>query len=264
MWNYPEIDPVAFSLGPLTVHWYGLMYLLAFGCAWGLGVYRAKQPWSPVKSNQVEDLVFYGAMGVVIGARVGYVFIYNFPAFVDDPLWLFRIWEGGMSFHGGLLGVIVAMALFARKLNQPFLRVMDFVAPLVPSGLLFGRIGNFIGQELWGRETDVPWAMVFPKDPELLARHPSQLYEAFLEGLVILIVLFWFSRKQRPTGAVCALFVILYGAFRFTVEFFREPDAHIQYDLFDWVTRGQILSTPMVMVGLAVFIWAYARNKERA
>lgn len=264
MWTYPEIDPVAFSLGPVSVHWYGLMYLLAFVTAWLIGVQSAKRAWSPVSPKQVEDLVFYAALGVVLGGRFGYVFFYNFDTFLDDPLWLFRVWEGGMSFHGGLLGVIAAMALYARKLNQPFLKVMDYVAPLVPPGLFFGRIGNFIGGELWGRETDVSWAMVFPDDPEKLSRHPSQLYEAFLEGLVIFIVLYWYSRKPRPQGAICALFVFLYGLFRFVVEFYREPDAHIQFDLFDWVTRGQILSAPMIVVGLAVFIWAYFHHSKKA
>jgi len=260
MWSYPDIDPVAFSIGSWPVHWYGIMYLAAFATAWLIGMQTAKRSWSPVSVKQVEDLIFYAALGVVLGGRVGYVFFYNFETFANDPLWLFRVWEGGMAFHGGLLGVIVAMALYARKLNQPFLRVMDFVAPLVPLGLFFGRIGNFIGQELWGRASDSSWAMVFPKDPEQLARHPSQLYEAFLEGIVIFIVLYWYSRKPRPTGTTCALFVFLYGSFRFFVEFFREPDAHIQFDLFDWVTRGQILSTPMIIIGLGVFVWAYAHH----
>ncbi len=263
MWTYPEIDPVAFSIGPLTVHWYGLMYLLAFVTAWFIGVQSAKRAWSPLKVKQVEDLVFYAALGVVIGGRLGYVFFYNFDAFLDDPLWLFRVWEGGMAFHGGLLGVVIALAIYSKKIDQPFFKVMDFVAPLVPPGLFFGRIGNFIGQELWGRASDVPWAMVFPKDPDQIARHPSQLYEAFLEGIVIFIVLYWYSRKPRPTGSVCALFVLLYGLFRFSVEFFREPDAHIQFDLFDWVTRGQILSTPMMLIGLAVFAWAYVKHSKK-
>lgn len=263
MWSYPEIDPVAFSLGPVSVHWYGLMYLCAFAAAWAIGVYRARAPWSPLKPNQVEDLVFYAALGVVLGGRLGYVFFYNFAAFIEDPLWLFRVWEGGMSFHGGLLGVIVAMVLFSRKLNQPFLKVMDFVAPLVPTGLLFGRLGNFIGQELWGRETGSVFGMVFPRDPEQLTRHPSQLYEAFLEGLVIFCILYWYSSKPRPAGAVCSLFLILYGVFRFSVEFFREPDAHIQFDLFDWVTRGQLLSAPMVLVGAIFLVGAYlSQNKH--
>lgn len=260
MLTYPEIDPVALDLGRIKIHWYGLMYLIGFACAWFIGMHRGRQPWSPVKSNQVEDLVFYAALGVVIGGRIGYVFFYNFGQFLDDPLWLFRVWEGGMSFHGGAIGVLVAMALFARRLGQSFLRVMDFVVVLAPAGLLCGRIGNFIGQELWGRETTSPLGMIFPKDPDALIRHPSQLYEAVLEGLVLFVVLFWFSRRQRPAGSVGALFLMGYGVFRFGVEFFREPDAHIQFDLFGWMTRGQILTTPMMIVGLIFFIGAYMRQ----
>ena len=266
MFTYPEIDPIALALGPLKIHWYGLMYLLGFAAALGLGLLRARVSWSPVKVKQVEDLVFYAAIGVVVGGRIGYVVFYNFSAFIADPLWLLRIWEGGMSFHGGLCGVIVAMWLFARKIQQPFLQVMDFTALLIPTGLFFGRIGNFIGQELWGRATDSQWGIVFPNDPEQLTRHASQLYEAVLEGLLMFIVLWIYARKPRPTAAVCSLFIILYGIFRFIVEFFREPDAHISFDLFGWMTRGQILSTPMIIVGLIFFIGAYinANNVKRA
>ncbi len=260
MFSYPEIDPVALSIGPLNVHWYGIMYLFGFAGAWAFGVYRSRQSWSPVNAKQVEDLIFYGALGVVLGGRVGYVFFYNFNQFMEDPIWLFRIWDGGMSFHGGLLGVIAAMALFAVRINQPFLRVMDYVAPLVPIGLFFGRIGNFIGQELWGRETTAWWGIKFPADAEDLVRHPSQLYEAFLEGIVLFIILYLYSRKPRPTGAVCSLFLIGYGVFRFSVEFVREPDAHIQFDLFDWMTRGQLLSAPMIVIGLMFFIGAYVKK----
>ena len=263
MLTYPNIDPVAIAIGPVKVHWYGIMYLLAFASAWALGWYRAGQSWRPVERKHMEDLLFYVALGVVLGGRFGYVMFYNFGQFLDDPLWLFRIWEGGMSFHGGLLGVIIAVALFARRIRQPFFRLMDFVAPLVPPGLLLGRLGNFIGGELWGRATDVPWAMVFPKDTAQLPRHPSQLYEAFLEGLVLFAVLYWYSRKPRPTAAVSALFVLLYGIFRFSIEFVREPDAHIQFDLFEWVTRGQILSTPMIIVGAVVLIGAYVKDAQK-
>lgn len=273
MLTYPEIDPVAISipefeilglaLGPLNVHWYGLMYLAAFVSAWLLGMKNAKKPFSPVKPNQVEDLVFYGALGVVLGARVGYVFFYNFDAFLEDPAWLFRLWEGGMSFHGGLLGVLIAMSIYCKKINRNFIDVMDFVAPLVPIGLGFGRIGNFIGQELWGRATDVSWGMVFPKDPDALVRHPSQLYQSFFEGLVLFLVLFWFSRKQRPRAAVGALFLMLYGCFRFGVEFVREPDAHIGYEAFGWMTRGQELSLPMILVGAAILGWVYYRDSKK-
>jgi phosphatidylglycerol:prolipoprotein diacylglycerol transferase len=256
---YPQIDPVAFELGPLQVHWYGLMYLLGFAGAWWLAVRRSERSWSPVRRRQVEDLVVYAAFGVIIGGRCGYVLFYNLDKWLADPLWLIRLWEGGMAFHGGLLGVLVAMALFARKVNQPFLAVTDFVAPLVPIGLGLGRLGNFIGQELWGRATDMPWAMVFPRDPEQVARHPSQLYQAFLEGLVLFIVLFYISRKPRPLGVVSGLFLLLYALFRFLVEFVRAPDAHIGYDFGGWMTRGQLLSLPMLAVGLALIAYGYWR-----
>lgn len=266
MLTYPNIDPVAFSLGsfeifgktlgPIEVHWYGLMYLVAFATAWALGVFRAKKSHSPIAAKNVEDLIFYGALGVVIGARIGYIFFYNLGDFFANPLILFKMWEGGMSFHGGLIGVIIAMVLFSRKVQRPFIDVMDFTAPLVPLGLGFGRIGNFIGGELWGRVTDVPWGMVFPKAPEALARHPSQLYQAFFEGLVLFTILFWFSSKPRPRYTVSSLFLICYGTFRFMVEFVREPDAHIGF-MFGWMTRGQLLSLPMIIIGGAIFFFAY-------
>lgn len=259
MLEYPQIDPVAFSLGPVEVHWYGIMYLCAFAAAWLLALYRARQPHSPVRPGQVEDMIFWGALGVVLGGRCGYVLFYNSGEFANDPLMLFRVWEGGMSFHGGLLGVIVAMWLYARRIDRRFIDIMDFVAPLAPLGLGFGRLGNFIGQELWGRATDpdAPWAMVFPRDPDALPRHPSQLYQAFLEGLVLFVIVFWFSRKPRPRAAVSGLFLLCYGLFRFTVEFVRTPDAHIGFDLFGWMTRGQVLSAPMVALGLILLGWAY-------
>ncbi len=270
MLTYPQIDPVAISLGtielfgktlgPIDIHWYGLMYLFAFTAAWILGTYRAKQAHSPVSKAQMEDLIFYGAMGVVLGARVGYILFYNFGQFLDNPVILFKVWEGGMSFHGGLLGVIIAMQMYSKKINRSFVDVMDFVAPLVPVGLGFGRMGNFIGGELWGRQTDVPWGMVFPKDPEALIRHPSQLYQSFFEGLVLFLILFFFSRKPRPRYTVCSLFLIFYGLFRFGVEFVREPDAHIGY-VFGWMTRGQILSIPMIVIGAIIFYYAYQNQK---
>lgn len=259
MLSYPDIDPIAFSLGPLKVHWYGIMYLLGFLGAHRLALKRSTRPWTPVRPRQVEDMVLYGAFGVVLGGRCGYVLFYNLDKWLSDPLWLVRIWEGGMSFHGGLLGVIVALILYARVIAQPLLAVADFAAPLVPIGLFFGRIGNFIGQELWGRQTDSFWGMVFPRDPDGLPRHPSQLYEALLEGLVLFAVLFWFSQKPRPRGAVCGLFLLLYGGFRFAVELVREPDSHIGFDMFDWVTRGQLLSMPMLLVGAGFLLWAYLK-----
>ncbi|MFL0796196.1 MAG: prolipoprotein diacylglyceryl transferase [Cellvibrionaceae bacterium] len=262
MLTYPEIDPVAFSFGPLTVHWYGLTYLFAFASAWWLAITRCEQPWSPIKKSQVEDLVVYGALGVVLGGRLGYVFFYNLEHFLQDPLWLLRIWEGGMSFHGGLLGVAVAVWLYSRKLQTSFLRLGDFVVPMVPLGLGFGRLGNFIGQELWGRAADVPWAMIFPRDPHGVPRHPSQLYQFALEGLLLFVLIFWFSKKQRPAGSIGGLFLVGYGCARFFVEFFREPDAHIGFDLLGWMSRGQLLSIPMILIGLGIIAWAYHREKK--
>jgi phosphatidylglycerol:prolipoprotein diacylglycerol transferase len=202
------------------------------------------------------------AFGVILGGRCGYVLFYNFDKWLADPIWLLRIWEGGMSFHGGLLGVLIALAIFARQIRQPFLAVADFVAPLVPVGLGLGRIGNFIGQELWGRQTEVAWGMVFPKDPEQLVRHPSQLYQALLEGLVLFAVLFWFSRRPRAAGLTSGLFLMLYGSFRFAVEFVREPDSHIGYDLLGWMTRGQLLSVPMVAAGAVLIAWVLLRDRQ--
>jgi phosphatidylglycerol:prolipoprotein diacylglycerol transferase len=263
MLSYPEIDPVAFSLGPLQVHWYGIMYLLGFAGAWQLAMVRARKTNAPCRPEQVEDLIVYGAMGVILGGRFGYVLFYHFERFLSDPLWLLRVWEGGMSFHGGMLGVILALYFYARKINAPFFAVTDFVAPLVPIGLGLGRLGNFIGQELWGRASDVSWAIVFPKDPLGLARHPSQLYQAALEGLVLFAILFWFSAKPRPRMATGGLFLMLYGIFRFVVEFVREPDSHIGFDLLGWMTRGQLLSLPMIVAGILFLFLAYRQSDKK-
>jgi len=262
MLTYPAIDPVAVALGPVRIHWYGIMYLLGFMAAWMLGTYRAGKKGSLLTKEQVSDLIFYGAMGVVLGGRFGYVMFYNFDAFLRDPLWLFAIWKGGMSFHGGLLGVTLALFLFARKLKLPFFYIADFTAPLVPIGLGAGRIGNFIGGELWGRATDVPWGMVFPGGGPL-ARHPSQLYQFALEGLLLFIILWIYSSRPRPLMAVSGLFLICYGSFRVIVEFFRQPDAHLDFIALGWVTMGQILSLPMVLAGVAMMYLAY-RNNNRA
>lgn len=254
---YPNIDPVAIAIGPLKVHWYGLMYVFALTAGWWLCVRKARRPDSLVQANQVEDMVFYCAMGIILGGRLGYVIFYGFDQFLADPIWLFKVWQGGMAFHGGFIGVVVAMCLYARKTKINPFDWLDFLAPVVPLGLAFGRIGNFIGGELYGRAGDVPWAMVFPTDPEQIARHPSQLYQAGLEGLTLFLVLMWFGRKPRPRFAVSGLFALGYGIFRFIAEFFRQPDAHLGFDLFDWMTRGQLLSLPMILIGMGMLVYAY-------
>ncbi len=263
MIQYPQIDPVAIQLGPLKIHWYGLMYLIGFAALWWLGSRRARSTpgW---KVEEMSDLVFYGALGTILGGRLGYILFYDLESYLAAPLDIFKIWQGGMSFHGGLLGVLVALALFARKHGKTFFQVTDFVAPMVPIGLGAGRLGNFINGELWGRVTELPWAMVFP-DPRAggLPRHPSQLYEALLEGLVLFIVLWVYSRKPRPVMAVSGLFLAGYGLFRFLVEFTRMPDAQLGFIAFGWLTMGQLLSAPMVLLGAAMIWWAYRRAGDR-
>ncbi|MCG5511617.1 prolipoprotein diacylglyceryl transferase [Ectothiorhodospira shaposhnikovii] len=260
--THPFIDPVALSLGPLQIHWYGLMYLLGFAAFWALGWLRAGQPWSPLNREQVSDLLFYGVIGVIVGGRLGYVLFYNLDALAGDPLMLIRLWEGGMSFHGGLIGVLVTCWLYARKLGCRFLQLTDFVAPLIPIGLGAGRIGNWINGELWGKPTDLPWGMIFPA-ADLLPRHPTQLYQAALEGLALFLILWFFSRRWRPVGAVSGLFLAGYGVFRFLVEFWRLPDAHIGYLAFGWLTLGQLLTLPMILAGVILLAWAWRREKAR-
>jgi len=255
---YPTIDPVALSLGPIQIHWYGLMYLLGFSGAWWLGRLRAERfGWTAV---EVEDLLFYGAIGVIVGGRLGYSLFYDFPALIDNPLNLFKVWQGGMSFHGGLLGVVVAFGFFARVTGKSYFSISDFIVPMVPVGLFFGRIGNFINGELWGKVSDVPWAMIFPNGGPL-ARHPSQLYEAMLEGVLLFVILWIYSAKPKPPGAVSGLFLLGYGFFRFMVEFVRIPDQQYGYLLLDWITMGQILSLPMIVVGLFIIARAFQSDK---
>ena len=263
MLEYPAIDPVALDLGPLQIHWYGIMYLIGFLGAWWLGRVRAARPGSGWDPAELGDLLFYGAVGVIIGGRLGYALFYEPGTYLPEPWRILAIWEGGMAFHGGLVGVIVAMALYARHTGRGFFDVADFVAPLTPLGLGAGRLGNFINGELWGRVSDVPWAMAFPGAGPL-PRHPSQLYEFALEGVVLFAVLWLYSRRQRPVMAVSGLFLVLYGGFRFFVEFFRLPDAQLGYLAWDWVTMGQVLSLPMIGAGAAMLALAYGRNAGRS
>lgn len=257
--TFPQFDPIIFSLGPLSLRWYGLMYLIGFIFARWLAVKRVKKVNSGWTVEQVDNLLFNGFMGVFLGGRIGYVFFYQFNLFLQDPLYLFRVWEGGMSFHGGLIGVLIAVYFTARKQQRNFLATIDFVAPLIPFGLGMGRIGNFINDELWGRVTDVPWAILFPTGG-YLPRHPSQLYEAFLEGLVLFVILNLFIRKARPIGAVSGLFLICYGLFRFIVEFFREPDPQLGLFFGQEISMGQILSTPMIIIGVILLWYAYHKK----
>ncbi len=259
---HPDINPIAFRIGPVQVHWYGLMYLCGFATGWLLGRYRASRPDSTWTKAQVDDLVFYSALGVILGGRIGYVLFYNLPMYWAHPLWVFKVWDGGMSFHGGLLGVLIAMALYGRKLGRSFFEMTDFIAPLVPPGLFFGRIGNFINGELWGRVTDVPWAMVFPRAGPL-PRHPSELYEAALEGVVLFIIMWRYSGKPRPVMAVSGMFLLCYGCFRFLAEFFRQPDPQLGFIVFGWMTMGQLLSLPMIAFGILFLVIAY-RSQQPA
>ena len=249
---HPDIDPVAFSIGPLAVRWYGLMYLAGFGAGWWLGTRRIAQGLAPITRQQLSDLIFAVMLGVVLGGRLGYVLFYKPGHFAANPLEIFAIWQGGMSFHGGLLGVIVAMALVARRQGVEFLRLMDFIAPLTPLGLAAGRLANFINGELWGRATDLPWGMVFRGAGDV-PRHPSQLYQAALEGLALFVLLWWFSAKPRPRGQVSGLFLAGYGVFRFVVEFTREPDAYLGLLALN-LSMGQWLSLPMILIGGWLFV----------
>lgn len=256
MLHYPNFDPVAVHLGPVSVRWYGLMYLIGFAAAWWLGRQRALREGSPVNAVQMDDVIFFGALGVILGGRIGYMLFYGRDQLLESPLSIFRIWDGGMSFHGGLLGVMVAMLLYARHARIEFLRLMDFVAPLVPVGLGTGRIGNFINGELWGKPTAVPWGFIV----DGVGRHPSQLYEASLEGGLLFAIVWTFSARPRPVMSVAGLFLACYGLFRFAIEFVRVPDAQLGYLAFGWLTMGQVLSLPMLIGGLVMLGLAYRRS----
>lgn len=261
--NYPAIDPVAFHIFTWPVYWYGLMYLLGFLGGWVLLALRTHFLTRPeFTQQQISDIVFYAALGAIIGGRLGYIIFYDWQVLFHDPIVIFKTWKGGMSFHGGLLGVVVAMWICTRKFNKPFLAFTDLVAPAVPLGLGAGRIGNFINGELWGRMSDVPWAMIFPQAGPI-PRHPSQLYEFALEGVVLLVLLWIYTAKPRPLGAVSGLFAICYGVFRFSVEFFREPDVQIGYLWSGLMTEGQLLSIPLILVGVALMVSAFAKQKQQ-
>ena len=272
-----NFDPIAVSIGPLDIHWYGVMYLLAFLAFWVVGNQRAmRQTWWGWSKQDVSDILFYGMLGVILGGRIGYMLFYGFDLLIQNPLSLLKVWDGGMSFHGGLLGVAFAMAWFARRTGRTFWQVADFVAPLVPLGLAFGRLGNFIGGELWGRLTEVPWAMIFAKSTgfrqaeeaalneawrsgalDHLARHPSQLYQAGMEGLALFLILMWYSGRPRPRAAVSGLFLLGYGVFRLVAEFFRQPDEHLGFLALQWLTMGMALSLPMIAAGFIIMLFAY-------
>jgi phosphatidylglycerol:prolipoprotein diacylglycerol transferase len=263
MLRYPHIDPVAVHLGPVSIHWYGIMYLLGFGAAWWLARRRAARPASTWSATDVDDFLFNAMLGVILGGRIGYVLFYGLPMWRADPWYPLKIWEGGMSFHGGLLGVFVAIAIFALRRGRRVWDVVDFTTPLPAPGLFFGRIGNFINNELWGRPTDGPFGMLVddPASGQVVARHPSQLYEAGLEGLLLLAILWWFTSTPRPRYAPTGLFLICYSLARIAVEFVRVPDVQIGYFAGDWLTLGQLLSLPMLLGGIVLCVIA-ARRRE--
>lgn len=249
---YPTIDPVAIALGPIKIHWYGLMYLIGFITAWLLALWRSKHYQLNWTSEQISDLIFYAALGVILGGRLGYMLFYNLDQFVHEPWTLFKIWEGGMSFHGGLLGVLVSIWVFAKRFGKGFWEVGDFVVPLVPLGLAAGRLGNFINGELWGRVTDVPWGMIFPH-VDNQPRHPSQLYEMGLEGIGLFILVWWYASTPRKAGSISAMFLMGYALCRIISECFRQPDAPLGFIAFGWLTMGQLLSIPMFLFGLILW-----------
>lgn len=259
MLSFPNIDPVAFHIGPLAVRWYGISYLVGISVGWWLMRRRARAPDSGWTASEVGDFIFYLALGAVLGGRIGYILFYNFGVYLHDPLAIFRVWQGGMSFHGGLIGLFLASWWWARKTRRGFLEVCDFVVPAGPLGLFFGRMANFINGELWGAPTQLPWGMVFPGGGPM-PRHPSQLYEAVLEGIVLFAIIWWYSSRRRPRGSVTGLFLIGYGVARCLVEFVREPDAQIGYLAGDWLTMGQVLSVPMIALG----IWLMLRRNRYA
>jgi len=258
---YPHINPVIVHIGPIAIHWYGVMYLMGLFLAWLFLSFRIHS--RGLTQEKLLDILFYAMLGVLVGGRLGYMLFYDFSDFIHAPWRLFMIWQGGMSFHGGLIGVLVVIWIYSRVNKISWIDLMDFIAPVVPLGLAAGRLGNFINGELWGRVTTMPWGMVFPNAGPL-PRHPSQLYEFFLEGILLFIILWVFSAKPRPRFAVSGCFLLFYGLFRFIVEFFRQPDIQIGFVAFGWMTKGQLFSLPMILIGLTMLIWAYRRPEVHA
>lgn len=261
MLHYPQIDPIALQIGPVAIHWYGLMYLIGFALVWLLGRWRIHHGETDLTLRDLEDIIFYSVLGVIAGGRLGYVLFYKPAEYLAHPLEVFYLWQGGMSFHGGLIGVIVVLLIFARKRKKTLLEIGDFVAPLIPLGLAAGRLGNFINGELWGRPTTLPWGMVFPQTADNVARHPSQLYEMGLEGFALFALIWLFARKPRPTGQISAIFLMGYGAFRFLVEFTREPDYYLGL-LAGGLSMGQLLSLPMILAGIIIFAWSAKKSNR--
>lgn len=266
---HPQFDPIALRLGPLAVHWYGITYLIAFGLFMWLASKRVRMPqhaavgWT---KQDVDDVLFYGVLGVVLGGRLGYCFFYKPDYYIHHLAEVLEVWKGGMSFHGGLLGVLFALWIFGRRRGRSFFEVSDLIAPCVPTGIMAVRLGNFINGELWGRQApaDLPWAMIFPQANDGgIARHPSQLYQAAGEGLLLFVILWLYARKPRATGQISGVFMMGYGALRFVAEYFREPDDFLGYRALGW-SQGQWLSLPMVLAGLAIFVWATKRNQRPA
>lgn len=260
MWHYPRIDPVLVHIGPLAIHWYAISYLVGIGLVWWVLTRRARSDKIPWNNEQLSDLVFYLVLGVIIGGRVGYMLFYDLPALVSNPLTLFKIWDGGMSFHGGMLGVFAGMYVYGRLNGRGFFEVSDYIAPGVPLALGCGRLGNFANTELPGRVTDVPWAVIWPG--QTMGRHPSSLYQAILEGPVLFAILWIFSAKPRPRMAASGLFLISYGALRIFSECFRQPDPQLGFIAFGWLTMGQLLSVPMIMFGLAFMYYGYRQDRK--
>ena len=264
MFIYHHIDPIAFRIGPVPVHWYGIMYLIGFAAVWLLAVYRMRKPyWSNWKKEQISDVVFYGAIGAILGGRIGYTLVYNMAVFSQHPMVIFKIWQGGMSFHGGLFGVAVAWYFYSLYIKKPYFAITDFIAPFIPIGLGAGRLGNFINGELYGRVTTVPWGVIYPGGGPL-PRHPSEIYEFLLEGVLLFIILWFYSRKPKPYRAVTGMFLLWYGILRSIAELFRQPDPQLGFIAFNWLTMGQLLSFIMIVLGIILLVWASRGKKHEA